>query len=166
MISNKGEYPYNLLNQIGILDIHYMSEKDICLLEEELKGLLSEKRYKVTTLYFKDKMSASQIRVAIGINSIATISELIRDSVRRLSMEKAKNTIYKNVFNMAIDITTESDISALDIPMNVYHALKRAGIDTIGEYIDRAASSKWNIRGIGEAYKELIESQLRDLGLL
>lgn len=57
------------------------------------------------------------------------------------------------------------NVNTLDVPTPVWRSLVRAGIDTVGELLDKSVLELRNIRGLGAKGRELLMEALEKEGL-
>lgn len=111
----------------------------------------------------------------------ATHDELIKkaldpngkwDDVSAAAYFLQQQKIYKyEIPNMVKELAGEDNtilsdnVNTLDVPTPVWRSLARAGIDTIGELLDKSVLELRNIRGLGAKGRELLMEALEKEGL-
>jgi len=94
------------------------------------------------------------------------------DDVSAAAYFLQQQKIYKyEIPNMVKELSGEDNtilsdnINTLDVPTPVWRSLARAGIDTVGELLDKSVLELRNIRGLGAKGRELLMEALEKEGL-
>lgn len=94
------------------------------------------------------------------------------DDVSAAAYFLQQQKIYKyEIPNMVKELAGEDNtilsdnVNTLDVPTPVWRSLARAGIDTIGELLDKSVLELRNIRGLGAKGRELLMEALEKEGL-
>ena len=61
--------------------------------------------------------------------------------------------------------TAEMEIDELDLSVRAYNCLKRAGINTVAELVQRNQEDMMKVRNLGKKSLEEVEQKLQALGL-
>ena len=148
-LTNKGDYPYNLMSLIDIDIKDNMNNEMISKFEKIIKKyLFNDNYFNLLMLYFRDKKSCTQIFEIVKdekLNSSpGVIVYKIRKSICRLQKFAVKYEIITTVFNKEYEITPDTDITILDLPSATINSLRHYKINTIGElYNDISENPKW-----------------------
>lgn len=94
------------------------------------------------------------------------------DDVSAAAYFLQQQKIYKyEIPNMVKELSGEDNtilsdnVNTIDVPIPVLRSLARAGIDTVGELLDKSVLELRNIRGLGPKGRELLMEALEKEGL-
>ena len=81
-------------------------------------------------------------------------------------MDNMNLDLYEELNQLDIDdLTQEMTIEDLDLSVRAYNCLKRAGINTVAELVQRNQEDMMKVRNLGKKSLEEVEQKLQALGL-
>ena len=116
-------------------------------------------------------ISAQNIRVDVPTTitvAISTDPEVMQNAAERmlgLSMDDKQNLITDVVYGQMRLVIAEMTIEELDLSVRAYNCLKRAGINTVAELVQRNQEDMMKVRNLGRKSLEEVEQKLEALNL-